>query len=66
MFRLLRPRQWTKNLLVFAALVFAKELFDVGAVVLASLGFVAFCMASSSVYIVNDLLDVERDRLHPE
>ena len=66
MFRLLRPRQWTKNLLLFAALVFAKELFDADAVALASLGFAAFCLASSSVYVVNDLLDVQRDRLHPE
>lgn len=66
MLRLLRPRQWTKNLLLFAALVFAKELFDADAVVLASLGFAAFCLASSSVYIINDLLDAERDRLHPE
>jgi len=66
MLRLLRPRQWTKNLLLFAALVFAKELFDPEAVFLAALGFVAFCMASSSVYVVNDLLDVERDRLHPD
>jgi 4-hydroxybenzoate polyprenyltransferase len=66
MFRLLRPRQWTKNLLLFAALVFAKKLFDADAVVLASLGFAAFCLASSSVYIINDLLDAERDRLHPD
>jgi 4-hydroxybenzoate polyprenyltransferase len=66
MLRLLRPRQWTKNLLLFAALVFAKELFDADAVVLASLGFAAFCLASSSVYIINDLLDAERDRLHPD
>jgi 4-hydroxybenzoate polyprenyltransferase len=66
MLRLLRPRQWTKNLLLFAALVFAEDLFDADAVVLASLGFAAFCLASSSVYIINDLLDAERDRLHPE
>jgi 4-hydroxybenzoate polyprenyltransferase len=66
MFRLLRPRQWTKNLLLFAALVFAKELFDADALLLASLGFAAFCLASSSVYIINDLLDAERDRLHPD
>lgn len=66
MLRLLRPRQWTKNLLVLAALVFARELFVADAVVLASLGFAAFCLASSSVYIINDLLDAERDRLHPE
>jgi len=66
MFRLLRPRQWTKNLLLFAALVFARELFDADQVLLATLGFVAFCLASSSVYVINDVLDVERDRNHPE
>jgi 4-hydroxybenzoate polyprenyltransferase len=66
MLRLLRPRQWTKNLLLFAALVFARELFDANAVYLATLGFVAFCLASSSVYVVNDLLDADRDRNHPE
>lgn len=66
MFRLLRPRQWTKNLLLFAALIFAKKLFDPQALLLSSLGFVAFCLASSSVYVVNDLLDAARDRLHPE
>lgn len=66
MLRLLRPRQWTKNLLLFAALVFARELFDAEKVILATLAFVAFCMASSSVYVINDVLDVERDRNHPE
>jgi 4-hydroxybenzoate polyprenyltransferase len=66
MLRLLRARQWTKNLLLFAALIFAKELFDPGALLFASLGFAVFCLASSSVYIVNDLLDAERDRSHPE
>jgi 4-hydroxybenzoate polyprenyltransferase len=64
--RLLRPRQWTKNLLLFAALVFAEELFHPFAFVTACLAFVAFCLASSSVYVVNDLVDAERDRLHPE
>jgi len=66
MIRLLRPRQWTKNLLLFAALVFARQLFEPGAVVLATLGFIAFCLASSSVYVVNDLVDAEQDRRHPE
>src|SRR3990172_9279015 len=66
MLRLLRPRQWTKNLLLFAALIFAKRLFDPGAVLLATLGFIAFCLASSSVYVVNDLLDADLDRRHPE
>jgi 4-hydroxybenzoate polyprenyltransferase len=64
--RLLRPKQWTKNLLLFAALVFAEELFHPDAFVTACLAFVAFCVASSSIYVVNDLVDVERDRLHPD
>jgi 4-hydroxybenzoate polyprenyltransferase len=66
MLRLLRPKQWTKNLLLFAALVFAGRLLDTVALARACLAFVAFCMASSSVYVVNDLVDVERDRAHPE
>ena len=65
MLRLLRPRQWTKNLLLFAALIFAKELFNGDAALLALLGFAAFCLASSSVYVINDLLDAELDRSHP-
>ena len=64
--RLMRPTQWMKNLLLFAALVFAKKLFAADALALAILGFAGFCLASSSVYIVNDLLDAERDRLHPD
>jgi 4-hydroxybenzoate polyprenyltransferase len=64
--RLLRPKQWTKNLLLFAALVFAEKLLDPSALLQATLAFVAFCLASSSVYVVNDLVDVERDRAHPE
>lgn len=66
MLRILRPRQWIKNLLLFAALVFAQQLFVPSSVGLATLAFAAFCLASSSVYIVNDLVDVERDREHPE
>ncbi len=62
----MRPTQWMKNLLLFAALVFAKKLFEADALALAILGFAGFCLASSSVYIVNDLLDAERDRLHPD
>lgn len=66
MLRLLRPRQWIKNLLLFAALVFARQLFVPRSVALATLAFFAFCLASSSVYVVNDLVDAERDREHPE
>jgi 4-hydroxybenzoate polyprenyltransferase len=64
--RLIRPRQWSKNLLVFAALVFANELFSPDSVVKSLLAFVSFCAASSSVYVINDVLDAERDRQHPE
>jgi 4-hydroxybenzoate polyprenyltransferase len=63
--RLLRPRQWPKNLLVFAAATFANQLFDVMSAGLAGLAFVAFCVASSSVYVINDIMDVEVDRQHP-
>lgn len=66
MLEFLRPKQWTKNLLVFAAPLFAERLFDPTAFVTACLAFVAFCIASSSCYVVNDLVDVERDRQHPE
>ncbi len=64
-FKLLRPRQWIKNFAIFAAIVFGGQLFD-GELFLASiLGFIAFCFLSSSTYIVNDLVDVDKDRLHP-
>lgn len=63
--RLLRPRQWPKNLLVFAAAIFANQLFVATSASLAALAFVAFCLASSSVYVINDLMDAEVDRHHP-
>jgi 4-hydroxybenzoate polyprenyltransferase len=61
----LRPHQWTKNLVVLAALAFSKHLFDGDAVVRAVLAFATFCGLSGAVYLVNDLVDLERDRLHP-
>jgi len=61
-----RPRQWTKNLLVFAGLIFAGKFTEPDAVRLAVLTFFAFCFASSAGYIFNDILDREGDRLHPE
>ena len=61
----LRPSQWIKNLVVLAALAFSKHLFDADAAVRATLAFVVFCALASAVYLVNDILDVERDRLHP-
>ncbi len=61
----LRPPQWVKNVFVFAALAFGNRLLDPLAVELALLAFAAFCLASSAGYIVNDILDRQRDRLHP-
>ena len=61
----MRPQQWTKNLIVYAALVFDGKLFDLPLFGLTTVVFVCFCMASSSVYIMNDLADIEKDRLHP-
>src|ERR1700750_1546539 len=61
----LRPGQWTKNLLVFAPLVFAVKLFDFHSDIRAGLGFVVFCALSSAVYLVNDVMDREADREHP-
>ncbi|MEP6976548.1 MAG: UbiA family prenyltransferase [Thermoleophilia bacterium] len=61
----LRPRQWTKNLLVFAGIVFAAKLGDVGRWADAAVAFVAFCAASSAAYLVNDVRDAAHDRLHP-
>lgn len=62
----LRPHQWVKNLLVFAPLAFAHKAGVPHAVTHAALGFLAFCLASSSVYLWNDLVDREADRLHPK
>lgn len=61
----LRPGQWTKNLLVFAPLIFAVRLFDPASVVAATAAFVLFCLLSGVVYLVNDLADRDTDRLHP-
>ena len=63
--RAVRPEQWTKNLLVFAALIFGLRLGEPQAVVHALIAFVAFCAASSGGYLLNDVRDLERDRLHP-
>ncbi len=61
----LRPRQWLKNLLLFAGIVFAAEVGDVTRWAQAVAACVAYCAASSAAYLVNDLRDVDSDRLHP-
>ena len=61
----LRPRQWTKNLLLFAGIIFAAKLGDPGRWVGALTAFGAYCAASSAAYLLNDIRDVADDRLHP-
>lgn len=63
--RLLRPRQWIKNLAIFAALLFNNQLFDLVMIQKVIEGFIVFCVISSSIYIINDIFDVENDRRHP-
>lgn len=63
--RSLRPEQWTKNLIVFAALIFARRLLDPAAVGRSLAAFLIFCALSGVVYLFNDVRDREADRLHP-
>ena len=64
-FDALRPRQWSKNLLLYAGILFAAELGDAARWLDATTAFVAYCAASSAGYLVNDLRDARDDRLHP-
>src|SRR5919202_6191472 len=61
----LRPRQWTKNGLIFVALAFTLNLQDLTLVGKAVLAFTCFCALSSAGYLLNDVVDVEADRQHP-
>ena len=61
----LRPAQWTKNLFIFAALLFGERLLDIRSVLLATAAFAIFCVLSGVVYLVNDVLDRDADRRHP-
>jgi len=63
--KLLRPRQWIKNLALFAGITFAGQLFSGNYFIQVVEGVIAFCLLSSSTYIFNDLVDVQKDRLHP-
>ena len=63
--RLMRPSQWTKNAVVFAALIFSKHLFILEDALTVLAAFTAFCFVASGAYVMNDLRDCERDREHP-
>ena len=61
----MRPKQWIKNLLIYTALVFDQQLFEPIPFLRTTVGFIAFCLGASAIYIINDLADLEQDKLHP-
>jgi 4-hydroxybenzoate polyprenyltransferase len=62
----MRPEQWVKNLFVFVGLIFSHNLFDISLLVRVTVGFGLFCLAASSIYIFNDIKDLEKDKEHPD
>lgn len=64
--RAMRPKQWTKNVLLFSALVFDAKVADPVFLLRAAVGFAVFCLVSGTVYLINDLVDLENDRQHPK
>ncbi|MGQ9674107.1 MAG: decaprenyl-phosphate phosphoribosyltransferase [Chloroflexota bacterium] len=65
LFLSLRPKQWSKNVIIFFGLIFSMNLFNSRMLVTTIAAFAVFCVLSSVVYIVNDIADLEKDRLHP-
>lgn len=63
--RTMRPRQWTKNALIYAGIVFDGQLFVPESFIRITISFVLLCVIAGSIYIINDLADVESDRQHP-
>lgn len=64
--KLLRIQQWYKNLLIYLPLIFGKQLFNVDSLLTVTLGFISLCFISSANYIINDISDLKKDKLHPE
>lgn len=64
--REMRPRQWSKNLILFAGLIFSKNLMDGSLALRSTAAFIVFCLLSGMVYTINDLLDMGEDRLHEQ
>ncbi len=66
LFKLIRPKQWIKNFFVFAPLLFSRHIFHLEYLIPSVAAFIIFSLASSAVYIINDIMDVESDRVHPK
>ena len=64
--KLLRTSQWYKNIIIFLAIVFSGNLLNTNLLTLTILGFISLCFISSTNYIINDIIDIKKDRLHPE
>lgn len=64
--RALRPNQWVKNFILFAAIIFNGKLFDLNYLILTVTGFAVFCAVSSASYLFNDIIDLPHDKLHPD
>ena len=62
----MRPKQWMKNVLIYTALVFDEKLLDLHSFLITSAGFILFSLISSTVYLLNDITDIEADRKHPK
>jgi len=63
--KVMRPRQWLKNLAVFASIIFTGQLFEPDLFRISAWAFVVFCLVSSSNYLINDIIDAPKDRKHP-
>lgn len=64
--RTMRPHQWTKNGFVFAGIMFDQQLFDAEPLARVLATFALLCMSASAIYLINDVVDIEKDRLHPK
>jgi len=65
LFRCLRPNQWTKNIVIFAGIIFAQNFFCLNYFLKITCAFILFCLISGVVYIFNDIIDLEKDKNHP-
>lgn len=65
LFKSIRPQQWLKNFFIFAPLIFSENIFNLSMFLQTLLAFAVFCLLSGALYILNDLKDLEEDRLHP-
>jgi len=63
--RSMRPKQWTKNIILFAPLIFSQNITNKQLAIYSFISFIVFCILSGSVYILNDLIDIEQDKVHP-